>query len=68
MDFRIAPRKLNMLARQINGKNVNYAISQIQFSPKKASKKIMNSLCTARDHAWRYKMMDPKKLYIGKSN
>ncbi|CAG8515521.1 10435_t:CDS:2 [Paraglomus occultum] len=67
MDFRIAPRKLNMLARQINGKNVNYAISQMQFSPKKASKKIMNSLCTARDHAWRYKMMDPKKLYIGKA-
>ncbi|KAG9307695.1 hypothetical protein G9A89_023260 [Geosiphon pyriformis] len=63
-DFHISPRKLTFLARQIAGKNVGDAINQMQFSPKKAAKKIMHSLCTARDHAWRYKMMDPKKLYI----
>ncbi|CAG8438757.1 7864_t:CDS:2 [Ambispora gerdemannii] len=48
----------------IAGKNLDEAIKQMQFSPKKASKKIMNSLITARDHAWRYKMMEPRRLYI----
>jgi hypothetical protein len=37
----------------------------MEFSPKEAARTVMHSLCTARDHAWRYKMMDPKKLYIG---
>jgi hypothetical protein len=40
----------------------------MEFSPKKASKKIMNSLITARDHARRYKAMDADKCYIGMEN
>ncbi|CAG8594453.1 1928_t:CDS:2 [Ambispora leptoticha] len=63
-NFRISPRKLTFLARQVAGKNLDEAIKQMEFSPKKASKKIMNSLITARDHAWRYKMMEPRRLYI----
>lgn len=65
MNFRISPRKLRFLANQIAGKPINKAITQMEFSPKKASKKIMNSLITARDHAWRYKAMDSDKCYIG---
>ncbi|KAF0420922.1 ribosomal protein L22 [Gigaspora margarita] len=64
MNFRISPRKLRFLANQIAGKPINEAIKQMEFSPKKASKKIMNSLITARDHAWRYKMMDADNVYI----
>ncbi|CAB4385342.1 unnamed protein product [Rhizophagus irregularis] len=64
MNFRISPRKLRFLANQIAGKPINEAITQMEFSPKKASKKIMNSLITARDHAWRYKAMESDKCYI----
>ncbi|GBC07642.1 hypothetical protein RclHR1_00760012 [Rhizophagus clarus] len=64
MNFRISPRKLRFLANQIAGKPIDEAIKQMEFSPKKASEKIMNSLLTARDHAWRYKAMEPDKCYI----
>jgi len=55
------------LANQIARKPLNEAIKQMNFSPKGASKKIMNSLITARDHAWRYKAMDADNCYIGMS-
>ncbi|RHZ81075.1 hypothetical protein Glove_124g10 [Diversispora epigaea] len=64
MNFRISPRKLRFLANQIAGKYINEAIEQMEFSHKRASRKIMNSLITARDHAWRYKMMPPEEVYI----
>ncbi|CAG8475826.1 14774_t:CDS:2 [Acaulospora colombiana] len=64
MDFRISPRKLRLIANQIAGKSINEAIEQMEFSRKRASKKIMNSLITARDHAWRYKMMSPEEVYV----
>ncbi|CAG8445932.1 14451_t:CDS:2 [Acaulospora morrowiae] len=64
MNFRISPRKLRLIANQIAGKPLNEAIEQMEFSHKRASKKIMNSLITARDHAWRYKMMDPEEVFI----
>ncbi|CAG8526158.1 24980_t:CDS:2 [Cetraspora pellucida] len=64
MNFRISPRKLRFLANQIAGKPINEAIKQMEFSHKRASRKIMNSLITARDHAWRYKMMDADNVYI----
>ncbi|RIA98532.1 ribosomal protein L22/L17 [Glomus cerebriforme] len=63
-NFHISPRKLRLLANQIARKPINEAIKQMEFSPKQASKKIMNSLVTARDHAWRYKAMDAEKCYI----
>ncbi|CAG8533955.1 27481_t:CDS:2, partial [Dentiscutata erythropus] len=64
MNFRISPRKLRFLANQIAGKPINEAIKQMEFSHKRASRKIMNSLITARDHAWRYKMMDADNVFI----
>lgn len=63
-NFHISPRKLSLLANQIAGKSLNEAIKQMEFSPKQASNKIMNSLITARCHAWRYKAMEADKCYI----
>ncbi|CAH1758429.1 18811_t:CDS:2 [Entrophospora sp. SA101] len=64
MNFRISPRKLNFLGRQIAKKPLNEAIKQMEFSHKKASKKIMHSLITARHHAQLYKKMNIDNCYI----
>lgn len=56
-----------MLANQISGKPIDYAILQMQFSEKRASSRIMNMLATAKDHAIRYKRLDPSKLIVCKS-
>ncbi|KIY49187.1 ribosomal protein L22, partial [Fistulina hepatica ATCC 64428] len=65
--FKISHRKLNMLGRQISGKPIDHAIVQMQFSEKRASKRIMNMLATAKDHAIRYKNMDSSKLIVAES-
>ncbi|PWN90256.1 ribosomal protein L22 [Acaromyces ingoldii] len=50
--FRISPRKLKVLADQIGGgKPIDFAILQMQFSPKRAARRIKSTLALARDHA-----------------
>ncbi len=53
-----------MLARQISGKPIDFAILQMQFSEKRASTRIMNMLATAKDHASRYKHLERPKLVV----
>ncbi|KAJ3815448.1 mitochondrial 50S ribosomal protein L22 [Lentinula aff. lateritia] len=65
--FKISPRKLNMLGNQISGQPIDYAILQMQFSEKRASKRIMNMLATAKDHAYRYKHLDNSKLVVAEA-
>ncbi|KAF8914590.1 mitochondrial 50S ribosomal protein L22 [Mucidula mucida] len=65
--FKISHRKLNDIGRQIAGKPIDHAILQMQFSEKRASSRVMNMLITARDHAVRYKDMDPSKLIVAES-
>ncbi|THV08573.1 50S ribosomal protein L22 [Dendrothele bispora CBS 962.96] len=65
--FKISHRKLNMLGNQISGTPINYAILQMQFSEKRASKRIMNMLATARDHAVRYKNLDLDRLVVSEA-
>ncbi|KAF8476512.1 mitochondrial 50S ribosomal protein L22 [Gautieria morchelliformis] len=66
-NFKISHRKLNMLARQIAGKPIDHAILQMEFSQKRAAKRIKSSLVLARQHAVEYKGMDRSKLIIGQS-
>jgi large subunit ribosomal protein L22 len=50
--FRISHRKLQLLADQIGGgKPIDYSILQMQFSQKRAAKRIKSTLALARDHA-----------------
>lgn len=51
-NFRISHRKLQLLADQIGGgKPIDYAILQMQFSQKRAARRIKSTLALARDHA-----------------
>ncbi|TIA80779.1 hypothetical protein E3P84_00201 [Wallemia ichthyophaga] len=49
--FKISHKKLNDLGRQIAHKPIDSAILQMQFSEKRASKRIKSTLVLARDHA-----------------
>lgn len=60
--FKISPRKLSMLAHQISGHPIDYAILQMQFSPKRASKRILSTLALARDHAAAKGMQVPRLI------
>jgi hypothetical protein len=64
--FRISPRKLKMLADQIGGKPIDHAILQMQFSGKKASKRIKSTLALAREHAVQ-KGLRPNHLVVAEA-
>ncbi|WFD02603.1 hypothetical protein MOBT1_001284 [Malassezia obtusa] len=64
--FRISPRKLNLLANQISGKPIDFAIVQMQFSAKRAARRVRSTLVMARDHAVA-KGMDPANLLVSEA-
>ncbi|EIW76105.1 ribosomal protein L22 [Coniophora puteana RWD-64-598 SS2] len=66
-NFKISHRKLNMLGQQISGKPIDYAIMQMQFSEKRASKRIKSMLATAKHHATYYKNMETSKLIVAQA-
>ncbi|KAF7965817.1 hypothetical protein HWV62_41729 [Athelia sp. TMB] len=66
-NFKISHRKLNDIGRQISGKPIDYAILQMQFSEKRASRRIKSTLVMAKQHAINYKGLDPSKLVVSES-
>ncbi|KAJ9475758.1 putative mitochondrial ribosomal protein [Pseudozyma hubeiensis] len=68
--FKISPRKLQLLANQISGQPIDYAILQMQFSPKRAAKRVLSTLALARDHAAAKGMEVPRlvvsEAWVGK--
>ncbi|CAE6421212.1 50S ribosomal protein L22 [Rhizoctonia solani AG-1 IB] len=65
--FKISRRKLNLLANQIAGKPVDSAILQMEFSDKRAARRIKSTLCLARDHAEMYKGLAREKLIVAEA-
>ncbi|EPT03680.1 hypothetical protein FOMPIDRAFT_1022266 [Fomitopsis schrenkii] len=66
-NFKISHRKLNMLGRQISGKPIDMAILQMQFSEKRASKRLKSMLVMAKQHATRLKGLDAKRLVVSQA-
>lgn len=65
--FRISHRKLQLLADQIGGgKPIDYSILQMQFSEKRAAKRIKSTLALAKDHAV-LKGLDPSKMVVAEA-
>ncbi|KAI8066445.1 ribosomal protein L22/L17 [Gongronella butleri] len=56
-NFKASPRRLNMIARQLRNLPIDEAIRQMQFSPKRASNKILHNLAFARKNALEQKGM-----------
>ncbi|CAE6505640.1 unnamed protein product [Rhizoctonia solani] len=65
--FKISRRKLNLLANQISGKPIDAAILQMEFSDKRAARRIKSTLCLARDHAEMYKGLTRGKLVVAEA-
>lgn len=64
--MKISPRKLTMLASQISGKPIDYALLQMKFSEKRASKHVEALLEELKTKAILEKM-PIKKLIVCKS-
>tara|TARA_B100001057_G_scaffold379731_1_gene385331 strand:+ start:1397 stop:1765 length:369 start_codon:yes stop_codon:yes gene_type:complete len=61
---RISPTKLSILINSIVNLKVSSAIQQLQFSPKRISKTILNVLNAAVANAENNKQLDIDKLFI----
>jgi len=57
-------KKLGNLARQIAHKDIDYAITQMRFSPKRQARLIVRSLEHAKEEAIRFKEMTDGKIMI----
>jgi len=66
-NFKVSPQKLNMLARQIRGLPIQKAITQMEFSNKRASSKILHNLAFARLNAEKQKGMVPESLVVAQA-
>ncbi|OLY83125.1 50S ribosomal protein L22 [Smittium mucronatum] len=63
-NFKTSPKKLRFIAKQIAGLKVQDAINQLEFSPKRAAKKILHTVAFARKNAIYQKLFNPDQMYI----
>ncbi|KAK3818790.1 MAG: ribosomal protein L22/L17 [Benniella sp.] len=68
-DFKTSTKKLRLLANQIKGLDIQNAINQMEFSQKRPSKRVMNTLAFARTNATTQEKyaMDASKLYVDRA-
>ena len=64
--IRISPRKVQIVADLIRGKDVGSAMAILMQTPKAASEPMMKLLKSACANAENYFNMDPEKLYVSK--
>jgi len=62
--IRIAPRKVNLVAAEIRGKNVDEALAILKFTPKRGAKELEKVLSSAIANAENNFDMDREKLYV----
>ncbi|KAA8905997.1 ribosomal protein L22/L17 [Sphaerosporella brunnea] len=65
--FKTSIKKLAPLARQIHGKSLDDAITQMRFSPKKAARDVLSHLHLVRNEAIVRKAMKPEEIYIAQA-
>lgn len=61
---RIAPRKVNLVAAEIRGKQVDEALAILKFTPKRGAKVLEKVLKSAVANAENNNNMDRENLYI----
>ena len=62
--LRITPRKINLIARLIRGKEVNEALNILQFTPKKGAKLLYKILKSAVSNAENNFKQERDSLYV----
>ncbi|KAF9435932.1 hypothetical protein BGZ76_005202 [Entomortierella beljakovae] len=68
-NFKTSTKKLRLLANQIKGLDIQNAINQMEFSQKRPSLRVMNTLAFARTNATTQEKynMDASKLYVDRA-
>lgn len=61
---RVSPRKLNLVAQMIRGKNVGSALDMLTFSPKRIAKDVKKTLLSAIANAENNHGLDIDQLYV----
>ncbi|MEK7146112.1 MAG: 50S ribosomal protein L22 [Patescibacteria group bacterium] len=61
---RISPKKINVVAGLVRGRNVNEALNLLRFTPKKGAKILAKVIQSAASNAETNFKQDMKKLYI----
>ena len=59
--------KLNLLAKQISGKPVSEALTQLKFSSKRRAQTVANTIQTACNMADSYHGLQPEELYVSQA-
>ncbi|HEY6395086.1 MAG TPA: 50S ribosomal protein L22 [Candidatus Binataceae bacterium] len=62
--IRISPRKLKLVCDLVAGKNVEQALSILEFTPKKGAKFVSKTLLAAVANARDQQNIDEDKLYV----
>ncbi|MBI5413723.1 50S ribosomal protein L22 [Candidatus Peregrinibacteria bacterium] len=64
--LRISPKKVNLVADLVRGKNVDEAINFLRFTPKKSAKPLMEVIKSAVANAEQNFKQQRKDLYVSK--
>lgn len=65
--IRISPLKVNYIAREIRGKNVEEALAILEFTPKKGAKELQKVLNSAIANAENNFGLDRDSLYVAEA-
>lgn len=65
--IRISPLKVNYIAREIRGKNVDEALAILEFTPKKGAKELQKVLNSAIANAENNFGLDRDALYVAEA-
>ncbi len=67
MPIRVSPRKLNLVAQTIRGKNVNAALAELTFSKRRISQEVKKVLQAAIANAENNHQLDVDRLFVAEA-
>ena len=67
MPIRVSPRKLNLVAETIRGKNVNAALAELTFSKRRISQEVKKVLQAAIANAENNHQLDVDRLFVAEA-
>ena len=67
-NVRVSPRKLNLMAQSIRGKNASTALAELTFSPRRIAKDVKKALQSAIANAENNHQLDVDRLVVAEAS
>jgi len=67
-NVRVSPRKLNLMAQSIRGKNASTALAELTFSPRRIAKDVKKALQSAIANAENNHQLDVDRLVVSEAS